>query len=373
MTWRMGPAIVAACVTTFTFANVARADDTVRVIIAGPKKDPIAARLEKELVALGYAPIAVGAMPDCTAPAVGDAVKNAGASAALCSNGERIAVWTDDGTDVKLRDSVQVKGNGASASGASSIDTVAMQAAEVMRANIAFREPEPVAPEASPSPAMSDEKWGNDTGNWDDLLNEDRAMRRKKQSPPRAARFGAGVGASTLTGAGALVSGLSFGVSYGAHRSFSLNAQLELPLASTTARSLTSEVPRDHSPVRITPGLVGAGVEFPFLPPDAKVIPRLGIAGGAAWLHATKAPGSVADQFGNAASTTQETSATKAALAGWITGSLSFAIVGPMRASLNGLIGSTAGQIAVLNQGVPVAKWGTPIASFGARLELLLP
>ena len=53
--------------------------------------------------------------------------------------------------------------------------------------------------------------------------------------------------------------------------------------------------------------------------------------------------------------------------------SASFRIVGPIHVALNGLVGSTAGEITVRNQGVPSAKWGMPIGSFGGRMEMLLP
>ena len=87
-------AAFAAAAFSLASSGVARADDAVRVVIAGPKKDPTATRLEKELVALGFAPVAVGAL-ECNDANVANAVQNAGASAALCSNSGRVAVWTD--------------------------------------------------------------------------------------------------------------------------------------------------------------------------------------------------------------------------------------------------------------------------------------
>lgn len=360
-------ALVALAFETFALEDVARADDTVRVIIAGPKKDPIAMRLEKELVALGYAPIAVGALPDCTAPAVGDAVKNAGASAALCSNGERIAVWTDDGTDVKLRDTVQVKG-GASGQG-TSVDTVAMQAAEVMRANIAFREPEPVTPAEPPPPPSSSPPLTDP--DWDEFNKDSRPP--LDDGPRRTARFGFSAGASVLASSGAALTGLSFGATYGLHRYVSIQAQAEVPVTGTRANPLTSERPTDNSHTRITPGLVGVGVEIPFTKADSFFIPRLGASVGAAWIHASKTAGVVPGSDGVPLFNTTETSDTTAAPAAWITAAVSFRLVGPVRMAVNGLVGATAGEITVLNQGVAVAKWGLPIGSLGGRLELLLP
>lgn len=343
-------------------APAARADEAVRVVIAGPKKDPIAARLEKEVVALGFAPIAVGPLPDCAGPAVATTVENAGASAALCASNGRVAVWTNDGHELKLRDTI-------AANDVHAVDTTAMQAAEVMRANIAFREPEPVPappPEAPPPPSPP-------TGGWEDFENQDRVVAKPKANPERAPLFAFGAGASYLMSRGASLGGLSLGGSVRIHPYFSLALHVDAPISGTRATPMTTASARDGSHVRVTPGLAGVGLEVPFTSPTSFVIPRLGANVGVVWVHATKTAGELRDELGSFVATTGETGGTTFAPAGWVSAAFSFRVGGPVRVVADGLFGTTTGSILISNQGTPVTRYGVPFASAGLRAELLLP
>jgi hypothetical protein len=355
VTLRGGTGVLAAALTLLGLTSIARADDAVRVVIAGGKKDPIALRLEKELVALGFAPIAVGAIPNCTDDAVETAVKNAGASAALCSSGQRVAVWTDDGNEVKLRDTVVAKDS----------DTIAMQAAEVMRANIAFGEPEPEpAPPPTPAPAPA-------TGSWDEFEDQDRPPPKPKEIVRNTAFLAVSAGASYLASSSASHGGFSAAASYGIHRYFSLAAHLDAPYEGTRATPMSTV--SDGSKVRMTPGIAGLGLEVPFVGPTSIVVPRVGAYAGVAWIYASKSEGQVNDQFGGAVSTTPASSDTIFAPAGWVSASFSFRLMGPLRAVVDGLVGSTAGGVLVRNQGQSIARWGVPFGSAGFRAEILLP
>jgi hypothetical protein len=349
--------LAAALLGLIAFAGSARADDAIRVVIAGPKKDPIATRLEKELVALGYAPVAVGAL-ECTEANVANAVENAGASAALCSNHGRVAVWTDDGTSLKLRDTVVAKD-----------DTIALQATEVMRANIAFREPEPVPVDPAKPPPPPPPS----TGAWDDFENEDRPVAPPKKSPPFAPLFTASAGASYLMGRAASLGGLSLDTSVRVHSRLSLVAHVDAPLSGTRAEPMSTVTPPDGSKVRVTPGIAGVGVVVPFTDASSIVVPRLGGSLGVAWIHATKTPGALRDQFGSLISTTKEVGDGTVAPAGWLSVAFSFRVAGPMRLVADGLLGSTAGGIAIRNQHVLISRWGVPFAAAGLRAEVMLP
>ena len=350
----------AALATSISLVGTANADEAVRVVIAGPKKDPIATRLEKELVALGYAPVAVGAL-ECTDANVASAVQNAGASAALCSNNGRVAVWTDDGTSLKLRDTVVAKD-------ARAADTIAMQAAEVMRANIAFREPEPVPvdPAKPPPPPPSSEGW-------EDFDIQDRASAAPKPESPFAPLFTASAGASYLMSQAVSLPGLSVDASVRVHPHLSLAAHVDAPLAGAHAEPMETGAVPDGSKVRVTPGIAGVGVEVPFAEATSVVVPRLGGSVGVAWIHATKTPGALRDQFGSLLSTTQEVSDATVAPAGWLSVAFSFRVAGPMRLVADGLLGATAGRIAIRNQSVLVSRWGVPFAAAGLRAEVMLP
>jgi hypothetical protein len=348
--------LAAALLGLVAFSARAQADDTVRVVIAGPKKDPIATRLEKELVALGYAPVAIGAV-ECTEANVANAVQNAGASAALCSHDGRVAVWTDDGTSLKLRDTVIAKD-----------DTIALQAAEVMRANIAFREPEPVPvdPAKPPPPPPT-------SGGWEDFENQDRPLPPPKEAPPYAPLFTASAGASYLMGRAASLGGLSLDASVRVHSHISLAAHVDAPLAGARAEPMSTVNAPDGSKVRVTPGIAGLGVEVPFTDASSVVVPRLGGSLGVAWIHATKTPGALRDQFGSLLATTKEVGDGTVAPAGWVSVAFSFRVAGPMRLVADGLLGATAGGIAIRNQHVLISRWGVPFASAGLRAEVMLP
>lgn len=356
---RLGAGLLAAMV-ALTAAKAASADEAVRVVIAGPKKDPIAARLEKELVALGFAPVAVGAV-ECRDANIVTAVQNAGASAALCSNNGRVAVWTDDGHELKLRDTVMAKD-------AHAAETIAMQAAEVMRANIAFREPEPVPPVPAPRPPEP-----APTGGWDELENEDRAAPVRNETPRRAPLFTLSAGASYLMGQAASLGGLSLGASARVLPIGSITLHVDAPLSAARAEPMSTVSPSDGSKVRVAPGLAGIGFEVPFAPPSSFVIPRLGASLGIAWLRATKTSGLLRDQFGSFVSTTAESGDSIVAPAAFLSSGFSFRVAGPMRLVADGLIGATSGSIAIRNQGVLISRWGLPFGSVGLRAELLLP
>jgi hypothetical protein len=340
--------------------SVARADDAVRVVISGAKKDPLATRLEKELVALGFAPVAVGPLQDCGGTAIENAVKNAGASAALCSNSGKVAVWTDDGHELKLRDTVVARD-------AHAAETIAMQAAEVMRANIAFREPEPVIPPpekaAAPGP----------TADWSDFDNEDHSgpKPKKKEEASRAALFTVSAGASYLMSSSAALSALSFHSSVRAHRYVSLTLHADVPVTGTRATPMTTTPVPDGSHVRVTPGIAGAGVEIPFTNANSVVQPRLGASVGVAWVYASKTAGALSDQLGSFISATEEVNDTIVAPAGWASAGFSFQLAGPLRLIADGLIGATAGGVTIRNQTHAIARWGLPLAAVGLRAELL--
>lgn len=355
-----GRVFATALAASLTFAGLAHADDAVRVVIAGPKKDPLPARLEKELVALGFAPVAVGAL-DCSSANVVTAVQNAGASAALCASNGKVAVWTDDGSEVKLRDTVTAKD-------AHATDTIAMQAAEVMRANIAFREPEPVPVEpAKPTPPPLS------TGEWDEFDNEDRPQPTPKLAAPLAPKLTMSAGASYLMGQAAALAGLSLGASIRVHSRFSLAAHVDAPLSGARAEPMSTVTPADGSKVRVTPGIAGVGIDVPFVEASSFVVPRLGASVGVAWIRASKTPGELRDRFGSFVAATQEVSDSTIAPAGWISTAFSFRVAGPMRVVADGLFGATAGGIAIRNQRTLISRWGVPFASAGVRAELMLP
>jgi hypothetical protein len=352
MKTRFGIAVVLGIVAV---APSALADD-VKVLIAGPKKDPIAARLEKEMVALGFTPIDAGTLDDCAKKSVMEAVQSSEARAALCSDGTQVGVWTDDGNELKLRDVVAPQEKGPHVH-----DQVAMRAAEVARANIAFREPEPPPPSAlRPQPLMSGE-------NWDEFEQQDRPP---PVPPPKFVnRFSASFGVGMMAGAHSTQNVFSGELAYGIHRRFSLTLRADLNAGETSNTYSAVATPTDQSDIHLRTGMAGAGIQVPLMPRNERFVPRVGASLGIAWLHATKEAGPIVDANGNTTGTATPTSDTVFAPAGWLSGGVSVGLVGPVRFDLDGLFGSAIGALTVREQGIALAQIGTPIFAFAGRLE----
>ncbi|MBX3228420.1 MAG: hypothetical protein KIT84_07195 [Labilithrix sp.] len=350
---------VAAFLAAAAIGGAARADDedeTVRVVIAGPKRDAIAARLEKEVTALGFTPVAAGPLEGCARAAVIDAVANANASAALCSDGDQIGVWTpkNEGQPVELRDVVAAQEKGPHVH-----EQLATRAAEVMRANIALLEAPPEEPPPPPAPLRSSPPPS--TGDWDEFENADRPV--PPPFPQRTARFTASAGASTLVSSMPASRGLSLHAALGVHRALAITARVDAPTGSALLEEAAG------AEVRVAPGIAGFGAEMPLAGTRSRFIPRFGVGLGVAWLHASR----TANPFPNGDGSIAGASATVVAPAGWASAGLSVGVYGPVRLVAEGLVGTAAGRLAVRDRGVVRGHWGTPLGGLALRVEVQLP
>lgn len=350
-------AVVVATLALATTGSIesASAAPAHRVIVAGPDDDAIAARVQKELTALGFETLRVGALDGCERSAVVRAAQEESAIAAACSDGDQVGVWVTDGGSLRLKDVVVVREDGVSER-----ETTAVRAAEVTRATLAAYEAEEEARE-SRSPLPTPPPFAPMA--WEDFDRP--APKPADAAPPttrRAPAFLAGAGLSALMGVDASVAAFSGQAELGILRNFTATARLEYPIDS-------SEVGLG-STLAVAPAFAGGGVGIPLASPDARFIPRLGAGAGVAWIRATRParrpafdglPGSEAVSDGAASF------ALHASVA------LSMRVYRALRLTADGVFGSTTSRLVARDRGMHVAYWGTPFGALALRLEVMFP
>ncbi len=336
-----------------------------RVVVAGPEDDLIAARVEKELTALGFEPVRVGALEGCARSAVIVAALDSNAIAATCSDGDQVGVWIADGASLRLRDVVVARADGTNDNESDrGRETTAVRAAEVTRATIALREAEEDPARTAPPPPPPVTTTSTTPGGWEKFDTSEPKPAPPPPTPRHAPRFYASAGASALMGVDASVGALSGQVGVGIHKRLSLAARIEYPFE---AQRLVSSA----GIVRVAPAFAGAGLELPLFTTSSFVIPRFGAGIGAAWMRVSKLPQDSFD-FGNLGAPVVESSDVVASPAGYLSAGVSMRVYGPMRLMVDGIFGTTLGRFVARDQGEEVAYWGQPLASLAARVEVML-
>lgn len=325
-----------------------------RVIVAGPEEDTIAPRVQKELTALGFEAIRVGALDGCARSAVVVAAQDSSATAAACSDGDQVGVWVAEGGTLRLRDVVVVREEGDPAR-----ETTAVRAAEVTRATIAMRDAEEEAARARPDPpAPQPQPQG-----WETFDRPTPSPRAPAKPVDRAPSFLASVGLSSLMGVDASAAAVSAKAELGVLRHITATARIEYPLEK-------SEVGIGRS-LFVAPAFAGVGVGVPISSPDAFIIPRFGGGLGVAWVNAQRLPSQGLDPTGSFIVSTPEATDSTISLAAFADAGLSMRIYRPLRMTVDGVFGSTTSRLVVRDRGTHVAYWGTPFGALALRLELM--
>lgn len=361
MTRRALTLTAALSLATAGWASAARAAPPPRVVVAGPADDTIANRVQRELAALGFEALRVGALDGCARSAVGLAARDAEAIAATCSDGDQVGVWVADGDGFRLRDVVVVREDGEPGR-----ETTAVRAAEVTRATIAAYEAEaethgeapPPAPSPPPAAAPPPAAPTADRETFDRPPKAPAPGR----GPDRAPTILAGAGLSTLLGVDASAIALSGQAEVRVLRHLTATARIEYPVESSAVGG--------GSTISVAPAFAGAGVGVPLARPDAFIIPRLGGGLGVAWIRATRAESFVLADDGFVA-TQPEVSDSTASLAGYATAGLSMRIYRPLRLTADGVFGSTTSRLVARDRGAHVAYWGAPFGALSLRAELM--
>lgn len=352
---RTAVAVATLALATTGSIGSASAAPAHRVIVAGPDDDAIAARVQKELTALGFETLRVGALDGCARSAVVRVAQEESAIAAACSDGDQVGVWVADGGSLRLKDVVVVREDGVSER-----ETTAVRAAEVTRATIATYEAEEEARESSSPPPAPPPfvPMG-----WEDF---DPPAPKPADSAPRATRrapaFLASAGLSALMGVDARVAAFSGQAELGIFRNLTATARLEYPLDSSE--------PGFGNTLAVAPAFAGGGIGIPLASTDARFIPRLGAGVGVAWIRAIRPARRPAfDGLGPSA----ETSDSAASFAAHASVGLSMRVYKALRLTADGIFGSTTSRLVARDRGMHVAYWGTPFGALALRLEVMFP
>lgn len=339
-----------ACSAVFALVTavpaLARAAGT-RVVVAGPEGDAIAARLQKELTALGYQPVRVDDTAACAGGSMAAWMDEMHATGATCSDGKTVVVYTASASGVRVADVVEPRADDDGGP-----DVVAMRAAEVARASIelAPSEPEPAAPKPPPawSPTVAPQI--------------DAALRDRKQAPPvpHTPSFVLGSGVSALLGADLGSPALDLEMELRVYRRLALGVRSAIPLAG-------SRIANASSVVKVSPGLFGVGPVLPLAASDAFFVPRVGGGVGVVWLNAQNVFSSSPAGITSTAPTQDDI----ASPAAYLHAAISMRVVGPLRLAVEGLLGTTAYRMVVRAEGEHVAYWGQPFGTVAMRGELM--
>ena len=317
---------------------------STRVVVAGPEGDAVASRLEKELTAMGFEPIRVDEAAGCAAGAITAWVQETKASAAACSDGRVATVWVDTRNGLRVAEVVAPQEGDARA------DVVAVRAAEITRASVELSAAEPEPPVA-PRPAPT---WSNTTPVDADVV---KPQKKPSREAARTPAFAMGTGVSALMGADATAA--------------AWDTELELRLARYVGLSARSALTFDGVPiatsrsvVRVAPSVFGLGPVVALAATDSFLIPRLGAGTGVVWLRSEVAPnGGTGSRFGPSDSIVSPMA--------FLSGAMSMRVGGPLRLTLEGLIGTTAHRMVVRANSEDVAYWGQPFGTVALRGELM--
>ncbi len=336
---------VAIVFAVLALPRLAHAEDRRRVIVWGPHEDVVAARVEKELGAMGFDVVRAEETADCSRRSVAAHLRDEGADAAACSDGDSVAIWVAEPAGARLRDVIVLRDDDAHAR-----EVAAVRAAEIARASLELAEPPPPPPPSEPAIVPTRE------------LPPDRASRRPRRIPLLLA--GAGVGANVNSSATSATLGAR--LELGVHRYVALAVRGDIPLTSTLVPVTTL----DGSSIGVSSGFAGAGVSVPLAPASSFFVPRIGGGFAVLWVNVTSST-IVATPDGG--TTTQHQSNGQTSAGAYVDGALSLRMYGPLRVAADGAIGATPTRIVVRDgQLANVASFGRPFGALGLRLELEL-
>lgn len=326
-----------------------------RVVVGGREDDAISARVQNELVAMGFDVVRIDAAEGCARSAIAQRVREVNANAATCTDGDAVGVWVVEPGGMRLRDVVVAR-----TSDEQQRDMAAVRAAEIARASLELVESDAEPTRAKPAPA------GSPAPSAPPDADRPAAPATPKQKLSRIPAFVAGAGMSTLMGVDASVAAFSAEAEIGIGRWLSVAPRLDYPIEWHNVQS---------GSLKARPGFTGITAVLPLTHPSAFVIPRLGAGLGVAWIEAESTE-TFRQQFNPDGSVgvlglTRAGTDSTWSPAGYLSAALSMRIGGPVRMTVDGALGTTVSRLVVRTQSVDRAYWGTPFGALALRAELL--
>jgi hypothetical protein len=181
--------------------------------------------------------------------------------------------------------------------------------------------------------------------------------KRPTAAAPRTPAFAMGMGISALMGADATAAALDTEIELRLARYLGLSARTALTFDGVP-------VATSRSVVRVAPSIFGIGPVVPLTATDAFIIPRVGAGVGVVWLRSSAAlAGNSSSAFGASDSIVSPM--------GFLSGAMSMRVGGPLRLTLEGLLGTSVHRMVVRAQGEDVAYWGQPFGTVALRGEMM--
>jgi hypothetical protein len=338
-------------------ASAASASPKGRVAILGPERSAIVTRLQRNF-AEKPADLSTAVVSSCTRVTVASALAELDAETAICTDGDVVSVWKMENDYVQLIDAVPiVHGDDRS------IELIAA------RITIAARSGRTSNESASTTIVVNNDEH-TDTAQ---IIREATAATTTTLTPPAvdkpvplpnmsaervAPRAVVGLGPMLL----ASKSGSSFAMSLEAEFGVSRVVTL-IPWIATIPAARGVETPNGSASYR--PTVFGVGFGVPLRSWKKTFVPRLGAGYALIWMHTWP------EQAKNGTSVGESEDLWAPAMYG--TAALSVGITDRIRVVGEGMLGSATNNLIIRIARQQTDSWGVPIASLGARAELVLP
>ena len=339
-----------------TFCRQASAGNT-RVVVAAKEGDPVAVRLQKELVAMGFEPVRVDDAAGCSRAAIAAWVEEMHASGATCTDGSTVGVWVVGKSGLRLADTVSPREGDDAAP-----DLLAVRAAETARASLEL--PGAEAADAALPPSKPPPTWSKDS-----LSPEvDAGLRRRDRAPaaaplPRTPTATLAAGASAVMGADVTAAAFDMELDIRLARYVALATRAAIVPGGATVSS-------GRSTVEVAPNVFGIGPIFALASQDSFAIPRLGGGVGLVWLRTSPVTAQPSFSGDDQSSFGTRSDSIVSPLA-YANAAVSLRVSGPFRLAFDAMLGTTAHRMVVRTEGQHLAYWGQPFGALAFRAELL--
>lgn len=349
---KLAPAFALALAAT-TATGTAQAAPS-RVAVLGPSDAPIVPRLERNVSSMKLD--AVNAtVTVCTRDVVTRLAGELRVDTVLCTDGDQISVWVQEGERLVLKEAVVVQSSDDRAQ-----ELAAARAAMALQALPAKDAPaEPPsgftivangpsatlvsAGDATAAPAVSPQQK-------DVPARPPAASSKERITPPFVLGAGPAIAASRH--------GSSFAISAEAEIGVSRYVAV-VPWLQFVPANRTVEAPLGTASFR--PTIFGLGFAIPLLRPSSLVVPRLGGGYGILWMH-------VSPETATGAATMRKPEDLVAPIA-YASAMLSVKVAESFRIAAEGMAGLSSHDMVVRIGGQPAAHWGVPLASAALRGE----
>ena len=348
-------AALALAVTTTMAAGSAHAAPS-RVAVLGPSDAPIVPRLQRNVSSMKLDAVDA-TVTVCTRDVVTRMASELRVDTVLCTDGDQISVWMQEGERLVLKEAVVVQSSDDRAQ-----ELAAARAAMALQGLPA----KDAAPDATPPSSFTIVANGPSAAvvTESDATAAPAGPAQTKDQParPPAAASKERITPPLVLGAGPAIAASRHG------NSLAISAEAEIGVSRYVAvipwiqfipANRTAEAQVGTASFR--PTIFGLGFGIPLLPPSSFVVPRLGGGYGILWMH-------VSPESATGGATMRKPEDLIAPLA-YASAAMSIKVAQSFRIAAEGMAGVSSHDMVVRIGGQPAAHWGVPLASLALRGE----